>query len=240
MTIDGSDLHASARARMSARRATLRRVIAQTPSSRRAATQERLLEAGRRLIIDKGLGETSVGDICSSAGFTRGAFYSNFTDMDHFVARLATEQWTEVAHFVHSAVATVLADHESGRPLGDEEVAEAIARLADGILAAMPLTRDFYMLENEFTAFLARDPDRAAPVREGYAIFEASMRDLLVSGLRAIGRAPLLDPDDATELVLATAERSMRRALTDGEGGLTDFLERALPLLLVRLSAPTA
>lgn len=229
----------SHKARVSVRRARIKKISAQTPSARRITTQTLLLDAGRDLIISKGLGSTSVGDICTAAGFSRGAFYSNFTDMDHFVTRLAQEQWNAVVHYVDSAVTHVLSTHEHGLTLTDEEITTGINHLAEDILHAMPVGRDFYMLQSEFTARIARDPEHSTALREGYEAFTASLTKVLTSGLAAIGRRPVLAGCDAGEIILATAERSMRQALIHGdEDGLTELLTRTLPTLLTRLSVP--
>ena len=44
----------------------------------RERTQQRLLDAAQSVIAKKGLAATSVEDIAAAAGYTRGAFYSNF------------------------------------------------------------------------------------------------------------------------------------------------------------------
>jgi AcrR family transcriptional regulator len=44
----------------------------------REQTQQRLLAAAQSVIARKGLAATSVEDIAAAAGYTRGAFYSNF------------------------------------------------------------------------------------------------------------------------------------------------------------------
>lgn len=49
-----------------------------THAQRREQTRERLLEAARKTFVKKGLAATSVEDIAEAAGYTRGAFYSNF------------------------------------------------------------------------------------------------------------------------------------------------------------------
>jgi AcrR family transcriptional regulator len=49
-----------------------------THTQRREQTRERLLEAARKMFVEKGLAATSVEDIAETAGYTRGAFYSNF------------------------------------------------------------------------------------------------------------------------------------------------------------------
>ena len=51
-----------------------------THAERKEQTRERLLEAARTMFVKKGLAATSVRDIAEEAGYTRGAFYSNFDD----------------------------------------------------------------------------------------------------------------------------------------------------------------
>lgn len=51
-----------------------------TREARRDETRQRLLEAASRLIASKGLDASSVEEIAAEAGYTRGAFYSNFED----------------------------------------------------------------------------------------------------------------------------------------------------------------
>jgi AcrR family transcriptional regulator len=46
---------------------------------RRDRTTQHLLAAGRKLIAERGLSDTSLEDIAEEAGYTRGAFYSNFS-----------------------------------------------------------------------------------------------------------------------------------------------------------------
>ncbi len=49
-----------------------------TRIQRKEQTLENLLEAARMMFVKKGLAATSVEDIAEAAGYTRGAFYSNF------------------------------------------------------------------------------------------------------------------------------------------------------------------
>jgi AcrR family transcriptional regulator len=54
-------------------------------SARRQATRERVLEAAGEVFAERGFHGASVEDICERAGFTRGAFYSNFSSKDDLV-----------------------------------------------------------------------------------------------------------------------------------------------------------
>jgi AcrR family transcriptional regulator len=50
-----------------------------TREDSRDRTTQRLLAAARKLIAKQGLSDTSLDDIAEAAGYTRGAFYSNFS-----------------------------------------------------------------------------------------------------------------------------------------------------------------
>ncbi|MBA8815333.1 AcrR family transcriptional regulator [Microbacterium halimionae] len=51
---------------------------AAVPSRRRELTRQRLLDAAQQVFAESGFDAASVEDVCERAGFTRGAFYSNF------------------------------------------------------------------------------------------------------------------------------------------------------------------
>src|SRR3977135_437156 len=54
----------------------------------REQTTQRLLDAAQKLIAKKGLDAASVENIAAAAGYTRGAFYSNFNSKDDLFIEL--------------------------------------------------------------------------------------------------------------------------------------------------------
>ncbi|WP_243074205.1 TetR/AcrR family transcriptional regulator [Microbacterium sp. SS28] len=56
---------------------------------RRDATRQRLLDAAAEVFAEVGLDAASVEAVCERAGFTRGAFYSNFETKDALFLELA-------------------------------------------------------------------------------------------------------------------------------------------------------
>lgn len=57
----------------------------------RAETRHRLLEAAATTFGSKGISATTIEEICAEAGFSRGAFYSNFKAKDELVLELLEE-----------------------------------------------------------------------------------------------------------------------------------------------------
>src|SRR5512139_646545 len=68
-------------------------------SARREVTRQRVLDAAREVFAERGVIGGTVEDICEAAGFTRGAFYSNFADKADVVrALLAREHGRLLEH----------------------------------------------------------------------------------------------------------------------------------------------
>ena len=91
-------------AQISQRLHKVQKLQEQAASERRTDTQRRLIDAGRHIIAEYGIGGSSVNLITSRAGFTRGAFYSNFTDMDHFVRMVIRNEWTRTLSRAYTAL----------------------------------------------------------------------------------------------------------------------------------------
>lgn len=231
---------------VSARRAAVYRLVGTTPSEKRAHTQELLLAAGRELVVDKGIGAVSVGDVCTRAGFTRGAFYSNFTDMDHFIHRLAENEWEAMTAFVDAAVS---AGPQGGSGVdrtprantalqANTALPQALVDLAGRLMEVVPVSREFYFLQSEFMAYLVRDPERRSALGDGYKVFKRRLGTVLETELAAVGRECILSVTDTTELFLADVERSMRLGLIHDDSTLAAYVDRTLAVILLRLSQP--
>jgi AcrR family transcriptional regulator len=71
-----------------------------TREDSRDQTRQRLLDAAQKLIAKKGLSAASVEDIAEAAGYTRGAFYSNFNSKgDLFIELLRRDHEATHAEF---------------------------------------------------------------------------------------------------------------------------------------------
>ena len=186
-----------------------------------------------------------MGDVCTRAGFTRGAFYSNFTDMDHFIHRLAENEWEAMTAFVDAAVS---AGPQGGSgvdrtPRADADLRagadpRALVDLAGRLMEVVPVSREFYFLQSEFMAYLVRDPERRSALGDGYEVFKRRLGTVLETELAAVGRECVLSVTDTTELFLADVERSMRLGLIHDDSTLAAYVDRTLAVILLRLSQP--
>jgi AcrR family transcriptional regulator len=57
----------------------------------REETRTRLFEAAGRVFEERGIGAASIEAIAEAAGFTRGAFYSNFADKDELIIEMLAD-----------------------------------------------------------------------------------------------------------------------------------------------------
>src|SRR4051794_17686910 len=69
-----------------------------------ARTRELLIEAARSEIVKKGFALASVRDIAEAAGFSQGAFYSNFPDKESILLELVQRHQSEERTKIETAL----------------------------------------------------------------------------------------------------------------------------------------
>ena len=151
-----------------------------TPENSRRSrenTRARLIDAAIRVFADKGYSSSRIDDVVKEAGFTRGAFYSNFDSLDELfvlsVSQLA-EHTLEVAREAIAAEADLL----------DED---AIYRILERI---RPAGRDIYLLNTEFTLYAMRHPDVATLAVTSQTRFSQQFVGLLQEIFDRLGLVP--------------------------------------------------
>ncbi|AQP45640.1 TetR/AcrR family transcriptional regulator [Tessaracoccus flavus] len=83
-------------------------------TSRREATKARLVSAGIAEFARRGIDATSVEQLCEAAGFTRGAFYSNFDSKDDLCIEITRRIATGTAEALQQALDEMPAAMERG------------------------------------------------------------------------------------------------------------------------------
>jgi AcrR family transcriptional regulator len=75
-----------------------------------ARTRNLLIEAARNEIIKKGFAQASVRDIADAAGFSQGAFYSNFPDKEAILLELVRRHQSEERTKIEAALSQAEGD----------------------------------------------------------------------------------------------------------------------------------
>ncbi|MEJ7650013.1 MAG: helix-turn-helix domain-containing protein [Nakamurella sp.] len=167
---------------------------------RRRATRARLLDAAATVFAERGLGRTSIEEVCEAAGFTRGAFYSNFASLDELFFALYEQRAGRVAEQVANALA------------GPGE--RTIPALVERVVSALSVDREWTMIKAEYFLHAARHPDAAAALqRHRHAVVEA-----LVPALRDVVDLTALPGKMRTPHTLA------RAVVTVHDGSTLDLL----------------
>ncbi|MEX3957221.1 MULTISPECIES: TetR/AcrR family transcriptional regulator [Trinickia] len=115
-----------------------------TREESRDQTRERLLEAARAMFMKKGFVATSVEDIAETAGYTRGAFYSNFDSKSELLIELLRRERDDLQASFQSIM-------EEG---GTRQQMEA---RAVEYYSQLPLEDDFFPLWVEAKLLASRD-----------------------------------------------------------------------------------
>lgn len=148
-----------------------------THARRREQTRERLFDAARTIFLEKGLAATSVEDIVEAAGYTRGAFYSNFCGKHELLTELLRRDRDEM----RANLQTVM--EEGDTP--EEAQARAIAYYSGDYLESdsYPLWIEAQLLARRDNAFGERV---LAFRRETLLQVGAHIRMLLTDGDRGL------------------------------------------------------
>jgi len=184
-------------------------VVAAT-TRRREATRQKLLDAAAQVFAEVGLDAASVEAICERAGFTRGAFYSNFETKDELFLELVGNVARERVDAVRSRVLQL----ESEGALG--ETPSLALDIVQRVLDISADDRLGVLLMNEIRIHALRNPQLAA----AYLSQEDEMRRSVAQIIEDIARAKQLrfrmPADEAARLMLTVWEGASVRAVMAG------------------------
>jgi AcrR family transcriptional regulator len=195
-------------------------------SARRAQTRDRLMAAATTVFAERGVNGASVEEICETAGFTRGAFYSNFADKDALV--LALIQADVAAQY--AAAQQALEEVECA--LGDQPVAEVVSQTLARLDRFGATSREGVLAQRELLLHAARVPALHGAYTDFLQTSSRQLRTLLEGALERVGLEFVLPVELAVEVLLSTHDRVQTAALFD-EGTDTTALQ-AVVLAITR------
>jgi AcrR family transcriptional regulator len=207
---------------------------APTETRRRRETKERLLAAALEVFAETGVGAASIEQISEVAGYTRGAFYSNFSSKEDLLFALLAQEQDSALYQAEAALSAAIGQHIP-------ETMEALDTVVVTSLATLPeCGRTWLLIRREVQITALRDAD----VARKYAASESAMFErvaqLLDETLAHVGRKSLISSLDLARVTVGVFDSSeQERLLGDPSSApATGLFSRTLRTLLDRLTEP--
>jgi AcrR family transcriptional regulator len=180
---------------------TVRRRLTREES--RAQTRERLINAARHLFVSNGYGGASIRDIADKAGYSQGAFYSNFSSKEDVLLELLRRHMEAEARHLF----TVMGD--SGQ--------QPEQMLADLEAWAATLNRDadWCMLSIELQLHARRSPSFAAEYKRVWDKHRSEIGSVISQLFEKLGRSVPAEPDELASAFMALSHGLALQRTTD-------------------------
>ena len=164
---------------------TNRRVINQLE------TRKRLLDAAREAVVQYGYQSASIMDIVNLAGFTKGAFFSNFKNKESILLELMRIQKQEDIELLGSYIA-----------LADGDIVVAL----DQYISTLDQRRDCAILDIELQLYARSNPDFAHSYYKIQDENRSAMGNLLENIFAKKNKSIPMKPTELADLFLALVQ----------------------------------
>jgi AcrR family transcriptional regulator len=179
-------------------------------------TREKLFEAAARVFEDQGIGGASIEAIAAAAGFTRGAFYSNFKSKDELIIAMLEDH-------VEQSIRRNLDLLDKHKNLPDFlEALRTMDRSRQDPLGRSPL------LHMEMILFVARAEKRRPELAKRLRARRKLITDIVTTTLKNSGKNAALNPEWTGAIVLALEDGFRLHRLIDPETTPPDSFLRAI------------
>lgn len=183
------------------------------PTARRKQTREKLLDAAYETFTEVGFQAAAVALVCERAGFTRGAFYSNFASKDELFAALLAREYNRRADTLRGITARAAALlHASPERLTQERAAEFITEF----FGAITNDPNWYALELELLLHHFRGAGGEGTVQDFLGQFRMELTELITELVVAAGRRFVIPAARVITALTGLRERAFRTALVNG------------------------
>jgi AcrR family transcriptional regulator len=185
----------------------------------REETRQRLFAAATRVFAEHGVGATTVEQLTSAAGLTRGAFYSNFSTMQELAAAMLDD------HLARSWARnrTLAADHPDPADLVQALRHDTARR--DDPLHQNPL------LQIELMLFVTRTAELRPAAAKHVRTMRTLVGDIADAALRARGVEPEARPEQLGMILVALEDGLRLHRLIDPDSTPPEAFYDALDAL---------
>ncbi|WP_024760636.1 TetR/AcrR family transcriptional regulator [Streptomyces exfoliatus] len=190
---------------------------------RRPRTRAALLKAALEAFAEHGFHATTIEQVCERAGYTRGAYYSNFASKEELFLALFDEHSDRTVRRLADAIDALTAEEYT------------LARLAELASRIEPDERDWYLVTTEFTLHAIRDRQAAWVLARHDERLRAEIARGLTLVLRRAGRELTVEADRFARLIVALREGGLAQSYVEPAALPPGSLEREFlaPLLEV-------
>jgi len=179
-------------------------------------TCEKLFEAAARVFEEQGIGGASIEAIAAAAGFTRGAFYSNFKSKDELIIAMLEDH---VEQSIRRNL-DLLARHKSLSDFID--ALKTMDRSRQDPLGRSPL------LHMEMILFVARAEKRRPDLAKRLRARRKLITDIVETASKNSGKSVSLNPTWTGAILLALEDGFRLHRLIDPETTPADSFLRAI------------
>src|SRR6266436_8032601 len=179
-------------------------------------TREKLFEAAARVFEEQGIGGASIEAIAAAAGFTRGAFFSNFNSKDELIIAMLEDH---VEQSLRRCL-ELLAKHKD--PADFIDAFRNMDRTRQDPLGRFPL------LHMEMILFVARAEKRRPELAKRLRARRKLIADIVETASKASGKSGSRDPAWTGAIILAMEDGFRLHRLIDPETTPADSVLRAI------------
>ena len=192
---------------------------------RRENTRARLLDAAEDVFVRKGLNRVTVDDLVGAAGFTRGAFYSNFASIEEVFIAVFEKQSARLLEIVREVVESIPEREFSMDSIG--LILDALA----------PVGQRWYVIQTEFTLLALRSESARGRLQEHRGRLEEQMVEAISDVVRRLGREPTSSIEQLAETTVALYLHTLgQEGLGFGSMDPRQLVETVLPQIILGLT----
>lgn len=196
---------------------------------RRTNTRARLLTAAVDVFVERGARRVTVDDLVSAAGYTRGAFYSNFGSVEEVLLEAFKEESERLIEAVRTAVGEQI----------DAESSESLIGAAFD--AVRPMQDRWFVLQSEVVLQSLRDADARATSAAIFAALSDQLVEVVGLALDRLDCTSTMPTDLLAQTMMGVFLHSLTlRTIRPDDPRADSLLDEALPQILDGVSVPRA
>jgi AcrR family transcriptional regulator len=170
-----------------------------TPERRRAMTRRHLLDAAAIVFARDGFHGATLDEVAATAGFTKGAVYSNFKSKDDLFLELVEDRINRE----FALITDVLEGDAGDDPAGEgPSTRELVRDLVQGLNVSL-YDDAWNTLYLEFVLYARRNPEAQAKLAATARRSRDAVEELIENGHAAVGATPRYPARELAEISLA-------------------------------------